>query len=142
MLNENIKKGWYNFINDDKYKMYILSKEDDWLLNLTNAKIMKEHNDGQSLLNIVAPNSDDLRSKLYGWAGLGFPPIYKIYSYTIEIPLFCSDGQTRQLMSYIDFCMKTSFNDKLVELQTLLVGIHIDLIISDPNIIIIAVSKI
>ena len=102
---------------------------------------MKEHHDGQSLLNIVAPNSNDLRSKLYGWAGLGFPPIYTIYSYTVQVPLFCSDGKTRQLMPYIDFCMKTSFNDKLVELQTLLVGIHVDLVISDPNIIIIAVSK-
>ena len=113
----------------------------DELTNFTDAKIKKEELDGISLLNILSPNQSELRSKLYVWAGLGFPAAYTIYQYPIELPSVCSDGVTRQLMPYIDFCINASINDKIAELQMILIGIHIDLVISDPNIIIIAVTK-
>jgi predicted small secreted protein len=34
MLDDNIKKLWEDFINDDKYKEYFLSNKEEWKLNL------------------------------------------------------------------------------------------------------------
>ena len=113
----------------------------DELSNIYEARLNKETVDGNSLLNILTPSISDLRSKLSIWAGLGFPPTYEIYRYPIELPILCSDGVTRQLMPYVDFCLKASLTDKIAQLQISLVGIHVDLVISDPNILIIAVTK-
>jgi predicted nucleic acid-binding protein len=38
MSNEEIKKEYENFINDDKYKKYFISNEEEWLNNLEEVK--------------------------------------------------------------------------------------------------------
>jgi len=47
MLNDNIRKLWEDFINDDKYKKYFLSDEEIWILNLNKIKIYIDNNKGR-----------------------------------------------------------------------------------------------
>ena len=44
MKDEKIYKEWTNFINDDKYKKYLLSPYDNFIVNLTKLKIYIDTN--------------------------------------------------------------------------------------------------
>jgi hypothetical protein len=52
MLDDNIKKLWEDFINDDKYKEYFLSNKEVWTLNL---ELIKKYIDE----NKIRPSSTD-----------------------------------------------------------------------------------
>ena len=44
MKNENIRNKWYEFINDDKYKKYFMSFEDNWNYKLEQVKTYIDDN--------------------------------------------------------------------------------------------------
>jgi hypothetical protein len=45
MKNENIRNKWYEFINDEKYKKYFISDEDNWNYKLEQVKIYIDENE-------------------------------------------------------------------------------------------------
>jgi len=57
MSNDNIYKQWDNFINDEKYKNYFLSNDQEWLNNLEFVKkYIDENNKRPSTKNINTYN--------------------------------------------------------------------------------------
>jgi len=73
-----IYKKWYEFINNDKYKIYFLSNEEEWINNLEKVKKYIDYN------NKIPPrnnNKDKYITKLYGWIGTQL----KNYKYKKEI---------------------------------------------------------
>jgi hypothetical protein len=57
MMNDNIRKLWFNFINDDKYKQYFVSNEQEWLNNL---EIIKKYINE----NNKRPSSEDKNNNI------------------------------------------------------------------------------
>ena len=56
MENENIRMMWTEFINDNKYKKYFLSNEQEWLNNL---EIIKKYiNDNDKKLSSESKDND------------------------------------------------------------------------------------
>ncbi len=74
------------------------------ILGATDVLQQKETTDKTMLEAIGTPNVDVLRSKLVQWALQGFPNVYILMELTIAPPATCSDGQTRSLAEYVEFC--------------------------------------
>jgi len=63
MKNENIKNKWYEFINDEKYKLYFISDEDSWNYKLEQLKTyIDEHEKRPS-----SSDKNDKVKKLSSW---------------------------------------------------------------------------
>jgi hypothetical protein len=77
----------------------------------------KEATDKSTLESIGAIPFDDLKSKLLTWGTLGFPNIYEIYRVAITPPTVCSDGVSRSLGDYIEFCSGKPIQDHVAVLQ-------------------------
>jgi hypothetical protein len=87
--------------------------------------LKKEANDKIIADTIDNPNVVELRAKLLQWATLGFPDAFAVFSVTVTPPPVCSDGVTRSLYDYIQFCSGVSIADKLTSLQSKLQGIQV-----------------
>jgi antitoxin component HigA of HigAB toxin-antitoxin module len=61
MANDNIYQQWTNFINDDKYKKYFISNEQEWLDNLNLVKKFMDKN------NKRPSTKDNNTSNLGNW---------------------------------------------------------------------------
>lgn len=85
----------------------------------------KEAEDKLIVDTIDNPNPVDLKAKMYQWAVQKFPDSYPIFSITLNPPTVCSDGITRGLYDYFQFCSGTSVADKLVSLQSKMQGIQV-----------------
>ena len=85
----------------------------------------KEIDDKAFIDTIDNPNPIDLRAKLYQWAVQKFPEAFPVFSVTINPPQVCSDGVTRGLYDYIQFCSGMSIADKLLSLQSKMQGIQV-----------------
>jgi len=68
MKEEEIRKSWEKFVNDDKYKEYFLSNEEIWYNNLENVKKYMDENNGRP--NKQSKNEDE--KKLDSWLGIQF----------------------------------------------------------------------
>jgi hypothetical protein len=44
MINQNVRDIWYQTINDDKYRKYLLTTEEEWFYNFENLKIFIDTN--------------------------------------------------------------------------------------------------
>jgi hypothetical protein len=51
------------------------------------------------------------------WALAGFPSNHVIHQLTISVPPVCSDGKTRELQEYIEFCSGKPFHKHIEVLQ-------------------------
>ena len=79
--------------------------------------IQKEKTDKTALESIGNIGFDDLKNKLLIWGTLGFPNVYEIYRLSIVPPNTCSDGVTRGLTEYIEFCSGKSIQEHVASLQ-------------------------
>jgi hypothetical protein len=77
----------------------------------------KEQADKVTLESIGNIGFEDLKSKLLVWGTLGFPNVYEIHKLIINPPGICSDGVTRDLTSYIQFCSGKSIHEHVASLQ-------------------------
>lgn len=73
---------------------------------------------------IVNVSLNDLKTKLIQWASMNFPPLYSIVSVDLIQPNICSDGVTRNLTNFIEFCLDMSiesivniYKDKMPDLN-------------------------
>jgi hypothetical protein len=77
----------------------------------------KETADKATLESIGTISFNDLKNKLLTWGTLGFPNVYEIYRIVITPPTVCSDGVSRSLGDYIEFCSGKPIQDHVAVLQ-------------------------
>ena len=95
----------------------------DDLMNSVQMIAQKEADDKAALEAIGDVTVDQLRAKLVDWAMAKFPNNYEVHKVVIIPPAKCSDGVTRQLAEYIEFCSGKPFNDFVDLLRQKVVGI-------------------
>jgi hypothetical protein len=74
------------------------------ILNSVELAQAREAADKTKLEAIGTISFDSLRSSLLQWATRGFPNAYVIHEVPMVAPAVCSDGVTRSLTDYIQFC--------------------------------------
>ena len=87
--------------------------------------IKKEAEDRAILESIGTIGSDTLRGQLIQWASIGFPNAYSIKSISITPPQVCSDGMTRSLADYIQYCSTRTIQEHIAVLQARLPDIFV-----------------
>jgi hypothetical protein len=74
----------------------------------------------ESIWNISIPS---LRTLLMNWAASGFPNAMSIHEIQIQAPAICSDGVSRSLGDYIQYCSGKSIQEHISLLQAKLTDI-------------------
>lgn len=97
----------------------------DDILNSVEVITKKEADDKALLESIGAMSVDTLKEKLLQWAKLGFPNVYEIQKIIITPPTKCSDGVTRNLSDYIEYCSGKPIQDHVAGLQSKVSGMTI-----------------
>jgi hypothetical protein len=97
----------------------------DELMTSREVLTKKESDDKAIVDTIDRPNTTELKAKLLQWATLNFPDAYAVFSVTVNPPPVCSDGVTRGLYDYIQFCSGVSIAEKLASLQGKMQGIQV-----------------
>lgn len=87
------------------------------ILSAVEVVTQKEETDKAALESIGTMSFDDLKSKLLVWGTLGFPNVYEVRRLIITPPTVCSDGVSRGLSEYIQFCSGKSIQDHVAALQ-------------------------
>ena len=95
------------------------------ILSSTEALSQKEAADKAALEGIGHIGIETLRAKLIQWAVAGFPSAYAIHEVTITPPALCSDGVSRVLGEYIEFCSGKTIHDHVAVLQDVLPDITV-----------------
>jgi hypothetical protein len=103
--------------------VYIITLDE--LISSQEVTKQKEADDKTIIDTLDNPNPVDLRAKLYQWAVQKFPDAFPVFSVTVNPPQICSDGVTRGLYDYIQFCSGMSIADKLLSLQAKMQGIQV-----------------
>ena len=80
------------------------------ILNSAQVVTQKEANDKALLESIGTASLSDITSKLIVWATTGFPNAYPLLELSITPPPVCSDGVSRNLSEYIQFCSGKTIN--------------------------------
>jgi hypothetical protein len=73
------------------------------LLQYHDTSLQSETTDKISLDVIVKPNTSGVQEKLIQWASAGFPPDYRVLSVGLIRPSPCSDGCSRDMLTYIAY---------------------------------------
>lgn len=97
----------------------------DDILNSVEILTKKEAEDRSVLESIGTMSSDDLKFKLLNWAKIGFPNVHEIHRISITPPAKCSDGVSRNLAEYIEFCSSKPLQDHVAILQSKVSGMAI-----------------
>jgi hypothetical protein len=97
----------------------------DELLVSHGAIVNKEADDRATLAPLLNESRETLRAPLFQWASLGFPNIWVAQSFTLEVPPTCSDGISRNIYEYFEYCLGTTLGDLIAALQPKLAGIQI-----------------
>lgn len=87
------------------------------ILNSAQVVLQKEANDKILLESIGTASLSDITSKLIVWATSGFPNAYPLFDIAIAPPAVCSDGVSRNLSDYIQFCSGKTINQHVQLLQ-------------------------
>ena len=88
------------------------------------AVISQEQTDILSLGALKNPSREGFRTQLFQWAAAGFPDLYLVQSITINPPSICSDGVTRNLGKYIEYCLGTDMGTIIQGIALLMTGIR------------------
>jgi Collagen triple helix repeat (20 copies) len=99
-----------------------------------------ETTDRNALDVIITPGLSNIQQNLINWASSGFSPDYQVLSVTLIRPSPCSDGQTRDMLSYIHYLTESDIMSLTSNFQTNFLGIYFSYSISD-NAINLHVSK-
>lgn len=92
----------------------------------------------RALLNaqLIDVSADSLKPTLLNWASLGFPSGFVLIQIRVDVPRVCSDGVTRTLSEYMEFCMGPTFSTISSSLSQKLVGIQVSFGSSDDTYIV------
>ena len=96
------------------------------LMSTVEVLTRKEADDKAFLETVAAITPDQLRPKLVEWAMAKFPDFYEIYQIVVSPPQKCSDGVTRQIVQYIEFCSGQTIDYFVDRIRANVTGIRID----------------
>jgi hypothetical protein len=88
------------------------------------AIVAKETADTQSLSSLVNPTREQFRPQLFQWASAGFPDLYIVQSFSITPPAICTDGVTREIGKYVEYCIEKNLGEVIDGMKTLMTGIQ------------------
>lgn len=95
------------------------------LLNDQTVIVSKEQADKELLDAIGTQRVENFRAKLLDWVLKGRPTFFPLYEANIYPPPKCSDGQTRGLADYIQYCSGKTIEEHTALLQAKLPDIPI-----------------
>ena len=110
------------------------------ILNAVEVSQSREAQDKAKLEAIGTISFEALRSSLLQWATRGFPNAYTIHEVALSAPSVCSDGVTRALPDYIEFCSGKTIVEHVAVLQARLPDIGVSFAYSGHSLLIV-VSK-
>jgi hypothetical protein len=87
------------------------------ILSATELLAQKELADKARLDAIGGISTDTLRTALIQWGVLGFPNAWILHQVTIAPPQVCSDGVSRSLEDYLQFCSGKTIAEHVAVLQ-------------------------
>ncbi len=93
----------------------IENERDLWVQRETNMKRLLQN----TFLNVPV---NALKPALLNWAMTGYPALFPILSVQIDMPPVCSDGITRDVQAYLEFCFGCPLSAVVDELSPKLVG--------------------
>jgi hypothetical protein len=96
----------------------------DELLLSYESTLVKEAADKSALSILKNPSRDAFRPQLFQWAAMGFPNAYIIQSIQVNPPIICSDGVTRNIGKYVEYCIGTDLGNVIQSLTSLMSGIQ------------------
>jgi len=88
------------------------------------ATIAKEAADKAALTTLLSPTREAFRTQLFQWASAGFPDLYVIQTFSITPPEICTDGETREIGKYIEYCIGTDLGSVITTIKSLMTGIQ------------------
>jgi len=101
-------------------------------LMASHAAIVAKENTDKQTLSVLNSNLRDLfRAPLFQWAAAGFPDIYIVKTFTILPPPICSDGVTRGMYEYINYCLDSNLDTIMDNIRLRLTGITLSTSIAD-----------
>jgi hypothetical protein len=110
------------------------------IMNAVEVSQTREDEDKTKLEAIGTISFETLRASLLTWATRGFPNAYTIYEVALSAPSVCSDGTSRALPEYIEFCSGKTIAEHVAVLQARLPDITVSFAYSGYSILIV-VSK-
>ena len=96
----------------------------DELLLSYESTLAQETADRTALSVLINPSRESFRSQLFQWAAAGFPSGYIIQSISINPPNICSDGVTRNVGKYVEYCIGTDLGSVIQSMAALMTGIN------------------
>jgi hypothetical protein len=96
----------------------------DELLTSYESTVAQEALDRSALSILTNPSRESFRPQLFQWAAAGFPSAYIIQSISVNPPNICSDGVTRNVGKYVEFCIGTDMGSVIQSLTSLMTGIQ------------------
>lgn len=104
------------------------------ILSATEVLVQKEATDKAALEGIGQIDIDTLRAKLIQWGISGFPSGHVVHELVIATPSVCSDGVSRMLGDYIEFCSGKTIHQHIDVLRAFLPDIAVSFTCSGSNI--------
>ena len=97
----------------------------DELVSSHAAVLLQEETDKNTLAPLKTDALRDImRPALFQWAAQGFPDMWVVERFTVDMPTVCSDGVSRSVYDYFEYCLGTTLSSVLIELQSKLIGIR------------------
>ncbi len=96
----------------------------DDLINSQEVIIAKENEDRIVCLNFAQMSIDSIKTNLYSWASVGFPPAYLVSSLSVTPPAVCSDGVTRNLVEYYEWLISMTITEWLDSMNAKVSGMY------------------
>ena len=100
---------------------YIMTLEQ--LVQYHDTTIDSENKDKIAMDFIVKPGTSGVQQKLIQWASAGFPSSYQVLSVSLICPSPCSDGQSRNMQSYISYLTGSDIMTLTTAFQSNFLGI-------------------
>jgi hypothetical protein len=96
----------------------------DELLSSYESTVAQETADKLALSPLINPSREAFRSPLFQWAAAGFPNGYIVQSISINPPNICSDGVTRNVGKYVEYCIGADLGSVIQTMASLMTGIN------------------
>jgi hypothetical protein len=107
------------------------------ILSATELLQNRETSDKVKLEAIGTITFETLRASLLQWATQGFPNAFVVHQIPIVAPPVCSDGQSRTLTDYIQFCSGKTIQEHVAVLQARLPDIVVSFAYTGSSILIV-----
>ena len=93
-----------------------------------------EATDKASMEVILQPSISGIQQNLIQWASLGFPVEHEVLSVSLIHPSPCADGQTRDILAYIQYITGSNIVQLTNSFQSNFLGIRFSYVISENNV--------